>query len=283
MIRRLKSCSNTKSERSHLQSNKVTIKFGETAMVTQLQSPDKQNIIYPDDNGEPMSDNTEQFRLIVWIKENSELLFANDPNVFIAGDLLWYPVEGNNKLCQAPDVMVVFGRPKGYRGSYQQWHEDRIPPQVVFEIWSPGNRPGSMIKKFKFYERYGVEEYYLYEPQTLELTGWQRQEEQLEAIEQIDGWISPRMGVRFQLSETGLEMFGPDGEAFMSFVELAQLRRQAEARAIEAEQLRQQAEQLQQQAEQRATDTEALLEQERSRSQALESRLREMGIDPNEL
>ena len=283
MIRRLKSCSNTKSERSHLQSNKVTIKFGETAMVTQLQSPGKQNIIYPDDNGEPMSDNTEQFRLIVWIKENSELLFANDPNVFIAGDLLWYPVEGNNKLCQAPDVMVVFGRPKGYRGSYQQWHEDHIPPQVVFEIWSPGNRPGSMIKKFKFYERYGVEEYYLYEPQTLELTGWQRQEEQLEAIEQIDGWISPRMGVRFQLSETGLEMFGPDGEAFMSFVELAQLRRQAEARAIEAEQLRQQAEQQTQQAEQRATDTEALLEQERSRSQALESRLREMGIDPNQL
>ncbi len=252
-------------------------------MVTQLQSPDKSNIIYPDDNGEPMSDNTEQFRLIVWIKENSELLFANDPNVFVAGDLLWYPVEGNNKLCQAPDVMVVFGTPKGYRGSYQQWKEDGIAPQVVFEIWSPGNRPAPMIQKFKFYERYGVEEYYLYDPQSLELTGWQRQQEQLEAIEQIDGWISPRLGVRFQLSDKGLEMFDPSGEAFMSFVELAQLRREAQAQAIEAEQLRQQAEQLRQQAEQRATDTEALLEQERSRSQALESRLREMGIDPNQL
>ncbi|WP_377476839.1 MAG: Uma2 family endonuclease [Microcoleus anatoxicus] len=252
-------------------------------MVTQLQSPDKSNIIYPDDNGEPMSDNTEQFRLIVWIKENSELLFANDPNVFVAGDLLWYPVEGNNKLCQAPDVMVVFGTPKGYRGSYQQWKEDGIAPQVVFEIWSPGNRPAPMIQKFKFYERYGVEEYYLYDPQSLELTGWQRQQEQLEAIEQIDGWISPRLGVRFQLSDKGLEMFDPSGEPFMSFVELAQLRREAQARAIEAEQLRQQAEQLRQQAEQRATDTEALLEQERSRSQALESRLREMGIDPNQL
>ncbi|XZO03443.1 MAG: hypothetical protein ACM65L_06930 [Microcoleus sp.] len=114
-------------------------------------------------------------------------------------------------------------------------------------------------------------------------TGWQRQQEQLEAIEQIDGWISPRLGVRFQLSDKGLEMFDPSGEAFMSFVELAQLRREAQARAIEAEQLRQQAEQLRQQAEQRATDTEALLEQERSRSQALESRLREMGIDPNQL
>ncbi|MGL5062136.1 MAG: Uma2 family endonuclease, partial [Microcoleus sp.] len=80
-------------------------------MITQLQSPDKSQIIYPEDNGEPMSDNTEQFRLIVWIKENLELLFASIADVFVAGNLLWYPVEGNNIISQAPDVMVVFGRP----------------------------------------------------------------------------------------------------------------------------------------------------------------------------
>ena len=231
-------------------------------MVTELQSPDKSKIIYPDDNGEPMSDNTEQFRLIVWIKENLELLFANDANVFVAGNLLWYPVEGNNKISQAPDAMVVFGRPKGYRGSYQQWLEDNIPPQVVFEIWSPGNRLTPMIQKFKVYERYGVEEYYLYDPQNVELTGWRRVDEQLEAIAQMDGWTSPRLGVRFGLSDSGLEMFGPLGEPFVSFVELAQLRQQAETRAQEAE---------------------SLLEQERSRSQALELRLREMGIEPDRL
>jgi Uma2 family endonuclease len=228
-------------------------------MVTQLQSPDQSNIIYPDDNGEPMSDNTEQFRLIVWIKENLELLFANVANVFVAGNLLWYPVEGNNKISQAPDAMVVFG----YRGSYQQWLEENIVPQVVFEIWSPGNRPAPMIQKFKFYERHGVEEYYLYDPQNVELTGWRLVDEQLEAIAQMDGWVSPRLGVRFGLSEeSGLQMFGPSGEPFVSFVELAQLREQAETRAQQAE---------------------GLLEQERSRSQALEARLREMGIDPNQL
>ena len=231
-------------------------------MVTQLQSPDKSKVIYPDDNGEPMSNNTEQFRLIVWIKENLELLFANDPNVFVAGDLLWYPVEERNKLSQAPDVMMVFGVPKRYRGSYQQWLENDIAPQVAFEIWSPGNRPAPMIEKFRFYERYGVEEYYLYDPEKLELTGWQRVEEKLEQIEQMDGWVSSRLGVRFQLSETGLGMFGPTGESFVSFVELAGLRQEAQARAEQAE---------------------TMLEQERSRSQALESRLREMGIDPNEL
>lgn len=57
----------------------------------------------------------------------------------------------------APDVMVVFGRPKGDRGSYQQWREDNIPPQVVFELLSPGNRLAEMVRKLRFSERYGVE------------------------------------------------------------------------------------------------------------------------------
>jgi Uma2 family endonuclease len=241
--------------------------LGKIAMVTQMQSPDKSKIIYPDDNGEPMSDNTEQFRLIVWIKENLELLFASMADVFVAGNLLWYPVEGNNKLAQAPDVMVAFGRPKKYRGSYQQWNEDNIPPQVVFEILSPGNRLTPMMQKFKFYEHYGVEEYYLYNPEQVDLTIWQRREQELEAVESVDGWVSPRLGVRFQLSETALQIFGLDGAPFVSFVELAQLREQAESRA--------------EQAESRAEQAETLLERERSRSQALEAQLREMGIDPN--
>ena len=65
---------------------------------------------------------------------------ANDLNVFVAGNLLWYPVEGNPNIRTAPDIMIAFRRPKGHRGSYLQWKEDGIPPQVVFEIWSPGNR-----------------------------------------------------------------------------------------------------------------------------------------------
>jgi Uma2 family endonuclease len=117
-----------------------------------------QKIIYPDSDGQPMADNTKQFRWIVLIKENLELLFADNPDVFVAGDLLWYPVEGHPEIRVAPDAMVVFGRPKGDRGSYRQWEEDNIPPQVVFEILSPGNRVKEMTRKLQFYERYGVEE-----------------------------------------------------------------------------------------------------------------------------
>src|SRR5436305_4357394 len=135
-----------------------------TIMSISTAVPPHARIIYPEDDGEPMADNTVQFRWIVTIKEGLEKVFRHRPDVFVAGDLLWYPVEGHPEIRQAPDAMVVFGRPKGDRGSYMQWLEEGIAPQVVFEVLSPGNRPAKMVKKFEFYDRYGVEEYYIYDP-----------------------------------------------------------------------------------------------------------------------
>jgi hypothetical protein len=76
--------------------------------------------LYPDSDGMPMAENALQYEWIVTIKGNLDALFRNDPNVFVAGDLLWYAVEGNPTIRTAPHSMVVFGRPKGYRGSYKQ-------------------------------------------------------------------------------------------------------------------------------------------------------------------
>jgi Uma2 family endonuclease len=194
------------------------------------------SIVYPDSDGLPMADNTRQFEYIVYVKKGIDWLFSNDPQVFVAGDLLWYPVEGNNKLRLAPDVMVVFGRPKGNRGSYQQWLEDNLPPQVVFEIISPGNTVSEMTRKFHFYERYGVEEYYIYDPDRVSLDGFLRQGNLLEVIDSMEGWISPRLGVRFSLSEAGeLELYRPDGQRFERYEELAARAEQTRQRAEQAE------------------------------------------------
>ena len=206
------------------------------------ESVTQKDIIYPDSDGQPMADNTKQFELIVLIKKNLDLLFANDANVFVAGDLLWYPTEGNNKLRVAPDVMVAFGRPKGDRGSYQQWKEDNIAPQVVFEILSPGNTTKEMTNKYRFYQSYGVEEYYLYDPDSNKLVLWLRSGNELEAIEQVAGWVSPRLGIRFELSQSELKIYRPDGQLFLSYLEVEQQRQQAEERAEQAEERAEQAE-----------------------------------------
>jgi len=248
-------------------------------MVSQLQST---TVTYPDSDGQPMSDNTKQFRWIVVVQQNFEWLYADEPNVFVAGDLLWYPVEGNNRIRTAPDIFIAFGRPKGDRGSYQQWKEGNIPPQIVFEILSPGNRKTEMEKKLLFYERHGVEEYYLYDPDTNDLEGWIRTEGYLENIDSLENWVSPRSRIRFDLSGEELQIFRPDGARFLSYTEIAQ---QAEQSRLEAEQSRLEAEQSKLEAEQekqRAAQLEGELERERSRSQALLDRLRAAGIDPIE-
>ncbi len=122
-----------------------------SAMSSDTQTSLHHDVVYPESDGQPMADNTVQFQWITTIKGGLDAVFMNDPNVFVAGDLLWYPVEGDNTIRRAPDVMVVFGRPKGHRGSYLQWREDNIAPQVVFEILSPGNRLGESERKFAFY------------------------------------------------------------------------------------------------------------------------------------
>jgi Uma2 family endonuclease len=201
-------------------------KIGDIAMVQQIIPPTTETIIYPDSDGKPMADNTKQYQWIVKIKENLEILFASQPDVFIAGDLLWYPLQGNNKICQAPDIMVVFGRLKADRGSYQQWKENNIAPQVVFEILSPGNRTSAMINKSLFYQHYGVEEYYIYDPDTFELSGFILSDNYFVAIENINGWISPRLGIRFQLTSDNLEIYYPDNQKFLTSIELDQLAKQ---------------------------------------------------------
>ncbi len=218
-------------------------------MVQQLSKTD---VFYPDSDGQPMADNTKQFQWIVNIKENLEAIFAADPNVFVAGDLLWYPVEGSNTIRRAPDAMVALGRPKGDRGSYMQWKEDNIAPQVVFEVLSPGNRQGEMAQKFQFYQRYGVQEYYVYDPDSVELTGWQRVGPYLDVIEGIEDWVSPLLNIHFVVTPETLEIYRPDGEPFLSLTDTRKERDQAQQERDQAQQ----------------------------KADRLAARLRELGIDP---
>jgi Uma2 family endonuclease len=227
-------------------------------MVAPIQH--KSPVVYPDSDGQPMSDNTVQFRWITVIHFNLDWQYADNPEVFVAGDLLWYPVEGNPKIRQAPDVMVAFGRPKGDRGSYKQWEEANVAPQVVFEILSPGNRTAEMYRKLLFYDRYGVEEYYVYDPDSNELNGCLRGESGLAVIEDINGWVSPRLQVRFELSEETLQLYNAQGEPFASYNEVRQ--------RLEVER-------------QRADVAEERARLAEERAERLAELLRQSGIDPD--
>lgn len=189
----------------------------------------KLETIYPSSDGQPMAESTEHYQWIVTITGGLESLFQDDENVFVAGDLLWYPVEGKPEIRRAPDAMVVFGRPRGARGSYIQHLEAKIAPQVVFEILSRGNRILEMSRKFDFYQTYGVEEYYVYDHLSNDLAIWLRNPEtdKLEVVDDVQNWISPSLGIRFELTDQSLNIFNPDGTKFLTYLEQVQQKEKA--------------------------------------------------------
>lgn len=190
---------------------------------------------YPESDGKPMAESTEQYEWLVKIKENLECLFAGDPQVFVAGDLFWYPLRDRRIAdAMAPDVMVAFGRPKGMRRCYKQWEEGDIAPQVVFEIRSPSNSAKDMAEKLAYYDRFGVEEYYVYDPPSNTLEVWLRRDGRLQRMSHLKGWTSPRLGIRFALGGKTLAIFDPQGEPFLTSVERAERMRGEQARAQEA-------------------------------------------------
>jgi Uma2 family endonuclease len=238
--------------------------------------------LYPDSDGKPIAENTRQLRWIVILFGNLSALFDGRADVFVAADLLWYPVEGQPEVRTAPDVLVVFGRPKGDRGSYKQWEEDNVPITVVFEVLSPGNTWMEMDDKCAFYEDHGVEEYYLYDPDHNQLKVFVRRGDVLRQVRPVEGYVSPRLGIRFDLSGPELVVYRPDGERFLTFPELEVARQQEKRRAEqeaqragEAERRAQQEAERARQAEQRAARL-AELSRKARRGQASAEELEEL-------
>ena len=220
-------------------------------MIT-LANSKEPRVYYPESDGKPMAENTIQFRWITTIQGNLDLLFRDRPDVFVAGDNFWYPVEGKPSICLAPDVYVVFGRPKGDRGSYKQWEEGGIPLSVVFEVMSPSNTFSVMQQKFEFYQKYGAQEYYIIDPQgartTLDVFVREENELKVRPVEAGTWWVSPLMKVRFVVTPDTVELYYPDGRQFQTFMEIGEA-----------------------------------LEAEHRRAARLAARLRELGVNPDDL
>ena len=213
--------------------------------------------LYPSSDGKPMAESDIHYEWITTIKENLVSLFADDPMVYVAADMFWYPVPQSKKkqIRRAPDVMVVFGRPKKQRGSYIQHMEGNIAPQVVFEIYSKSNSTDEWDEKLAFYQQHGVEEYYCVFPEDNLLVVWLRVGNALRRTDWRDVWVSPRLGIAFDATGENLQLYDPNGNAFRSFSEE-----------------RERADRERQRADRERAEKEALLE-----------KLRAAGIDPDSL
>ena len=91
---------------------------------------------------------------------------------------------------------------------------------------------------------------------TSEWRGYVREGGQLVEVGVMEGWVSPLLGIRFGVG-SGVDpgVFAPSGERFVGYVEVRRALEAAVARELEA----------------------------RRRAEQLAQKLRELGIDPNEV
>jgi hypothetical protein len=226
-------------------------------------------VIYPDSDGKPMADSTQQWN---WMEIlHGELRRLHGDAAFVGANQLWYPTRGRPDICAAPDVYVVFGRPDGDRRSYKQWEEDGVGPQVTFEIVSYTNTQDDLDDALNFYERHGVQECYFLDHLSQSVTIYTRRKDRLLPVARPYEFVSPLLGIRFTIVDGEIAVYGPDGIRFLKRADRElELREQIAAekeRAVEEQR--------------RANAEKARAEQEKARAEALAAKLRAAGIDPD--
>ena len=98
----------------------------------------------------------------------------------------------------------------------------------------------------------------------------------MHAIDEMNGWISPLLGVRFAVTEEGVRLFYPDGRSFLTFEELARARVEAEERARAEAAAREAEARARAEAEERARAEAAARAEAEERLRALEAELRRL-------
>jgi hypothetical protein len=82
-----------------------------------------QPIHYPERNGKPMAETDVHIDVLIYLREALKDYFRDEPQVYVAGNMLLYYEEGNPAACVEPDIFVVQGVSKGERRTYKLWEE----------------------------------------------------------------------------------------------------------------------------------------------------------------
>ena len=210
-------------------------------------------IHYPETDGKPMGETDLHIGLIVDISEALRNFFMRQPDVYVSRDLLLYYEPGNTRKFVVPDVFLVRGVNKGDRRVYKLWEEGR-PPSVVIEISSRETKKADLNSKLHLYERLGVAEYYVFDPEyhyvKPPLRAWRLSGGKYVEIAVINGHVgSDELGLELVNTGQALRLFNPaTGQFLLTPEEEAAARQEAEARA-----------------------------------ESLATKLRELGVDPDKL
>jgi Uma2 family endonuclease len=198
-------------------------------------------IQYPETDRKPMAETDVHIDVLIYLREGLKDYFRDDPQMYVAGNMLLYYEEGNPAASVAPDVFVVQGVAKGERRTYRLWEEGQAPA-VVFEITSRGTRLEDLGTKRALYAMLGVQEYFVYDPlgEYLQppVQGYRLQEgEYQRMVAAGEGeLVSQMLGLELRVEAGRLRLVNPaTGERLLTPAEAQAGRRASQARAAEVE------------------------------------------------
>ncbi|MBC8122353.1 MAG: Uma2 family endonuclease [Gemmatimonadaceae bacterium] len=232
----------------------------------------------------------EEILSVIW-EERLDWYFATDMGI--------YHAPGQPAI--VPDGFLSLGVERFIseegRLSYVLWEEDGIPPILVIEIVSRTYR-GEYEQKQQEYARLGALYYVIYNPRR------RRKRRPLEVYQLIEGAYVLRSGEPVWMEEIGLGIgrgrgkyrgrlrewlywYDRTGTRLLTTEEIAQQRQhQADQEQQRADQEQQRADQEQQRADQerqRADQGQQRADMQQQRAERLAQRLREQGIDPDDV
>ncbi|MBE9062764.1 Uma2 family endonuclease [cf. Phormidesmis sp. LEGE 11477] len=246
--------------------------------------------IYPDTDGQPMSESDATRDYLIYAVEVLRLYFQSRRQVYVSGNLFIYYEQGNPKAVVSPDVFVVFGVSARQRKSYKTWQEGNKLPSFVLEITSESTQKKDEVEKPQLYASLGVQEYFQYDPTADYL------KPQLKGRTLVNGQYQPLSrqetaeGISYLSSKVlGLDLQLRPEQALIGIVPLPKSlrfydpqtglyllnRREVEQQWTLSQQERDTAQQERDEAQQERDEAQ-------QKAQQLADRLRALGVDPDE-
>jgi Uma2 family endonuclease len=171
--------------------------------------------------------------------ETLELSWKHRTDFFAAGNLTIFfsPRQLKSEKFRGPDFFVVLGTEKKPRKSWTVWQEDGRYPNVIVEILSESTAALDRgLKKQIYQDVFRTPDYFLFDPETLDLAGFHLVEGRYEPLApDAQGRLpSAQLGLHLGVHEGKLRFFTPEGALLPSGRDIAE---QAERAAQQAERM----------------------------------------------
>lgn len=158
---------------------------------------------------------------IVAVRQSLDFKYADDPMVYVSGNLLMYYERGNKRKHVSPDVFIVKGVEKKKRLYYLTWEEGKTPNAAI-EVTSKSTRKEDTDTKFVLYrDVLKVKEYFLFDPfgdylKPDRLRGYRLRKGEYVPISLVDGRMpSQVLGLHLERDGDTLRLYDPETKAWL--------------------------------------------------------------------